>query len=91
MIDAKQLARFSMSACVRGTVRQGAKLEAGGTFGGLRLRTHGAVLGEAGHVASVDDEPFGPLVNLVTFNSDEEAIALANPGQGGAVGRGHQP
>jgi hypothetical protein len=32
---------------------------------------------------SFDEEPFGPLVNLVTFRSDDEAVALANHSQGG--------
>ena len=32
---------------------------------------------------SFDEEPFGPVVNLVTFGSDDEAVALANTSQGG--------
>jgi benzaldehyde dehydrogenase (NAD) len=30
-----------------------------------------------------DEEPFGPLVNLVTFRTDDEAVELANNSQGG--------
>jgi benzaldehyde dehydrogenase (NAD) len=80
MIDAKQLARFD--AVVQETVRQGAKLEAGGTFDGLCYKPT-VLSGVKPGMRSFDDEPFGPLVNLVTFNSDEEAIALANTSQGG--------
>jgi benzaldehyde dehydrogenase (NAD) len=32
---------------------------------------------------SFDHETFGPVVNLATFRTDEEAVALANQSQGG--------
>jgi benzaldehyde dehydrogenase (NAD) len=80
MIDAKQLARFD--ALVHETVKQGAKLEAGGTFDGLCYKPT-VLSGVKPGMRSFDEEPFGPLVNLVTFRSDEEAIALANNSQGG--------
>jgi benzaldehyde dehydrogenase (NAD) len=32
---------------------------------------------------SFDEETFGPVVNLATFRTDEEAVALANQSQGG--------
>ena len=32
---------------------------------------------------SFDDETFGPVVNLVSFQTDDEAVALANQGHGG--------
>jgi benzaldehyde dehydrogenase (NAD) len=80
MIDAKQLARFD--ALVHQTVQQGATLEAGGTFEGLCYKPT-VLSGVKPGMRSFDDEPFGPLVNLVTFGSDDEAVALANNSQGG--------
>ena len=34
-------------------------------------------------IRSFDEEPFGPVANLVTFRTDEEAVQLANTSQGG--------
>lgn len=34
-------------------------------------------------IRSFDEEPFGPVVNLVTFRSDDEGAQLANTSQGG--------
>lgn len=80
MIDAKQLQRFD--AVVKDTVKQGAKLEAGGSFEGLCYKPT-VLSGVKPGMRSFDEEPFGPLVNLVTFRSDEEAVELANNSQGG--------
>jgi len=80
MIDARQLARFD--AVVKDTVAAGATLEAGGTFEGLCYKPT-VLSGVRPGMRSFDEEPFGPLVNLVTFGSDDEALALANTGQGG--------
>ncbi|WP_295542793.1 aldehyde dehydrogenase family protein [uncultured Pseudacidovorax sp.] len=80
MIDAKQLARFD--AIVQDTLRQGATLEAGGTHEGLCYRPT-VLSGVRPGMRSFDEEPFGPLVNLVTFGSDDEAVALANRSEGG--------
>lgn len=80
MIDAKQLQRFD--AVVKDTVKQGAKLEAGGSFEGLCYKPT-VLSGVKPGMRSFDEEPFGPLVNLVTFRTDEEAVELANNSQGG--------
>jgi benzaldehyde dehydrogenase (NAD) len=80
MIDAKQLARFD--ALVHETVQQGATLEAGGTFEGLCYKPT-VLSGVKPGMRSFDEEPFGPLVNLVTFHTDDEAVTLANNSQGG--------
>ncbi|AVS91242.1 benzaldehyde dehydrogenase [Paracidovorax avenae] len=80
MIDARQLARFD--AIVQDTVRQGATLEAGGTHDGLCYRPT-VLSGVRPGMRSFDEEPFGPLVNLVTFQTDDEAVALANHSEGG--------
>jgi benzaldehyde dehydrogenase (NAD) len=80
MIDSRQLARFD--ALVQETVKQGATLEAGGTHEGLCYKPT-VLSGVKPGMRSFDEEPFGPVVNLVTFSSDDEAVALANTGQGG--------
>lgn len=80
MIDAKQLAHFD--AVVKESVQQGATLEAGGTHEGLCYKPT-VLSGVRPGMRSFDEEPFGPVVNLVTFSSDEEAVRLANTSQGG--------
>ncbi len=80
MIDARQLGRFD--AMVQESIQAGAKLEAGGSHEGLCYQPT-VLSGVKPGMRTFDDEPFGPLVNLVTFGSDEEAVALANHSQGG--------
>jgi benzaldehyde dehydrogenase (NAD) len=80
MIDAKQLRRFD--AVVKDSVGQGAKLEAGGTHEGLCYRPT-VLSGVRPGMRAFDEEPFGPLANLVTFRTDDEAVELANTSQGG--------
>src|SRR5690606_14313700 len=79
-IDARQLSHFD--AVVHDTVKQGATLEAGGTHEGLCYRPT-VLSGVRPGMRSFDEEPFGPVANLVTFTTDDEAIALANTSQGG--------
>lgn len=80
LIDKKQLDRFD--AVVKGTIEAGAKLEAGGSYEGLFYKPT-VLSGVRPGMRSFDEEPFGPLINLVTFRNDEEAVALANNSQGG--------
>lgn len=80
MIDARQLQRFDQ--LVKDTVAQGAQLDAGGSHEGLCYRPT-VLSGVKPGMRSFDEEPFGPLVNLVRFASDEEAVSLANNSQGG--------
>lgn len=80
MIDAKQLQRFDQ--VIQDSVAQGAKLEAGGTYEGLCYKPT-VLSGVKPGIRSFDEEPFGPVVNLVTFRTDEEAVQLANTSQGG--------
>jgi benzaldehyde dehydrogenase (NAD) len=68
MIDARQL--------------QGAKLEAGGTHEGL-CYSPTVLSGVKPGMRAFDEEPFGPVANLVTFRTDDEAVELANRSQGG--------
>ncbi|QLA79340.1 aldehyde dehydrogenase family protein [Acidovorax sp. JMULE5] len=80
MIDAKQLQRFDQ--LIKDSVAQGAKLEAGGTYDGLCYKPT-VLSGVKPGIRSFDEEPFGPVVNLVTFRTDDEAVQLANTSQGG--------
>lgn len=80
MIDARQLLRFD--TLVKDSVEQGARLEAGGTHEGLCYRPT-VLSGVKPGMRAFDEEPFGPLVNLVTFRTDDEAVELANTSQGG--------
>ena len=80
MIDAKQLQRFDQ--LIQDSVAQGATLEAGGTYEGLCYKPT-VLSGVKPGIRSFDEEPFGPVVNLVTFRTDDEAVQLANTSQGG--------
>ncbi|MDP3884506.1 benzaldehyde dehydrogenase [Hydrogenophaga sp.] len=80
MIDAKQLKHFD--DVIQDSIKQGAVLEAGGTYEGLCYKPT-VLSGVKPGIRSFDEEPFGPVVNLVTFSTDEEAVQLANTSQGG--------
>jgi benzaldehyde dehydrogenase (NAD) len=80
MIDSKQLQRFD--AVVHATVKQGATLEAGGRYEGLAYQPT-VLSGVKPGMLAFDEEPFGPVASLITFASDDEAVALANHSQGG--------
>ncbi|MBT9552958.1 MAG: benzaldehyde dehydrogenase [Hydrogenophaga sp.] len=80
MIDAKQLKHFD--DVIQDSIKQGAVLEAGGTFEGLFYKPT-VLSGVKPGIRSFDEEPFGPVVNLVTFRTDDEAVQLANTSQGG--------
>lgn len=80
MIDAKQLKHFD--DVIQDSIKQGAVLEAGGTYEGLCYKPT-VLSGVKPGIRSFDEEPFGPVVNLVTFRTDDEAVQLANTSQGG--------
>jgi len=80
IIDAKQLQRFDK--LIHDSVGQGARLEAGGTYEGLAYKPS-VLSGVKPGMRAFDEEPFGPVANLVTFRTDEEAVQLANTSQGG--------
>ncbi len=75
LIDAKQ--RDRVHAIVQDSVKAGAKLEAGGTFDGLFYKPT-VLSGVKPGMRVFDEETFGPVINLITYQTDEEAIALAN-------------
>ena len=75
MINARQVARAH--AIVHDSVRAGATLEAGGTHDGLYYKPT-VLSGVRPGMRAFDEEVFGPVVNLSTFATDDEAVALAN-------------
>jgi benzaldehyde dehydrogenase (NAD) len=75
MINARQVARAL--AIVQDSVKAGAKLEAGGTAEGLFFKPT-VLSGLKAGMRAFDEEVFGPVVNISTFSSDDEAVALAN-------------
>ncbi|MEO8804961.1 MAG: benzaldehyde dehydrogenase [Burkholderiaceae bacterium] len=75
MINARQVARAH--AIVLDSVKAGAKLEAGGTHDGLFYKPT-VLSGVRPGMRAFDEEVFGPVVNLTTFATDDEAVALAN-------------
>lgn len=80
LIDARQ--RDRVHATIHDSVKAGAKLLAGGTFDGLFYKP--TVLSDVKPgMPCHDHEIFGPVLNLITFKTDDEAVALANNHQGG--------
>ncbi|MDO8252594.1 MAG: benzaldehyde dehydrogenase [Rhodoferax sp.] len=79
LIDARQ--RDRVHAIVQDSVRAGARLEAGGTFEGLFYKPT-VLTGVKPGMRVFDEETFGPVANIITYQTDEEAIALANNNTG---------
>jgi benzaldehyde dehydrogenase (NAD) len=80
LIDERQ--RDRVHGTVQASVQAGAQLLAGGTYEGLFYKPT-VLAGVKPGMPSFDEETFGPVVNLATFKTDDEAVALANQGQGG--------
>lgn len=80
MIDEGQLQR--VHRMVQESVRLGAILETGGAFEGPFYQPTVLTNVRPG-MPVFDQETFGPVANVVAFESDEEAVALANRSQGG--------
>jgi benzaldehyde dehydrogenase (NAD) len=69
--------RDRVHAIVQDSIREGAKLEAGGTFDKLFYKP--TVLSAVRPtMRAFREEVFGPVANIITFKTDDEAIALAN-------------
>ena len=80
LIDARQ--RDRVHAIVQDSVKAGARLLAGGTYDGLFYKP--TVLADVKPgMRCLDEEVFGPVLNLITFRTDDEAVALANDHAGG--------
>jgi benzaldehyde dehydrogenase (NAD) len=75
LISKAQLERAD--SIVQDTLKAGAKLEAGGTYEGLFYQP--TVLSRvAPGMRAFEEELFAPVVALTTFETDEEAVSLAN-------------
>ena len=79
LIDSRQ--RDRVHTMVQESVAAGAKLMAGGTSDGLFYKPTVLTDVKAG-MRVYDEEVFGPVANIITFKTDEEAVALANNHQG---------
>ena len=83
IVNEKQLAR--VDGIVRRSVDQGARLVVGGTHEGLFYKP--TVLTDVtSSQAAWREEIFGPVAPVVTFDSDDEALALANDSEYGLTG-----
>jgi benzaldehyde dehydrogenase (NAD) len=69
--------RDRVHTIVTQAVSEGAKLEAGGTYDGL-FYAPTVLSGVRPSMRAFREEIFGPVANIVSFSSDEEAISLAN-------------
>jgi benzaldehyde dehydrogenase (NAD) len=83
IVNEKQLAR--VDGIVRRSVDGGAQLRVGGTHEGLFYRP--TVLTDVTRdLPAWTDEIFGPVAPIVTFDTDDEALALANDSEYGLTG-----
>jgi benzaldehyde dehydrogenase (NAD) len=83
IVNQKQLER--VDGIVRRSVEAGARLVVGGTHEGLFYRP--TVLADVtGDHAAWREEVFGPVAPVVVFDTDEEALALANDSEYGLAG-----
>lgn len=80
LIDERQ--RDRVHAVVQSSVQAGARLLAGGTYEGLFYKPT-VLAGVKPGMRAHDEEVFGPVLNLMTFSTDDEAVALANDHAGG--------
>ena len=83
LINARQAEK--VEAIIQDSINAGAKLEAGGKREGLFFSPTVLSNVKPG-MRCFDEEIFGPVVNIVTFSNDEEAIALANNTEYGLAG-----
>jgi len=79
LIDAKQ--RDRVHAIVQDSIAAGAQLLAGGSSDGLFYKPT-VLAGVKAGMRVYDEEVFGPVANIITFKTDDEAVALANNHQG---------
>lgn len=80
LIDERQ--RDRVHALVQQSVQAGAQLLAGGTYEGLFYKPT-VLAGVKRGMRAHDEEVFGPVLNLISFKTDDEAVALANDHAGG--------
>jgi benzaldehyde dehydrogenase (NAD) len=75
MINERQLRRFH--SILEDSVRAGAEIEAGGHYRGL-FHEATVLSGVRPGMRAFDEESFGPVASVISFDSDEEALELAN-------------
>jgi len=75
LISARQ--RDRVHAIVQDSVKQGAQLAAGGSYDQLFYKPT-VLTGVQPGMRAFDEEVFGPVASVVTFSSEDEAVALAN-------------
>ena len=83
IVNEKQLAR--VDGIVRRSIEGGARLVEGGTHEGLFYRPT-VLTGVTRELPAWRDEIFGPVAPVVVFDTDEEALALANDSDYGLTG-----
>jgi benzaldehyde dehydrogenase (NAD) len=69
--------RDRVHAIVSQAISEGAQLRAGGTYEGLFYKPT-VLRGVRPSMRAFREEVFGPVANITTFASDDEAVALAN-------------
>ena len=79
VINERQLER--VKSIVTDSVAAGAKIETGGNNKGL-FHEATVLSGVKPGMRAFDEELFGPVTSLITFGTDEEAVALANKHEG---------
>jgi benzaldehyde dehydrogenase (NAD) len=67
---------------VQDSIAAGATRLAGGTYEGLFYRPT-VLSGVRPGMRAFDEEVFGPVANIISFGTDDEAVELANNSQGG--------
>jgi benzaldehyde dehydrogenase (NAD) len=83
IVNQKQLER--VDGIVRRSIEGGARLVVGGTHDGLYYRP--TVLADVStELPAWTDEIFGPVAPVVVFDTDDEAVALANDSEYGLTG-----
>lgn len=75
LINERQLQR--VHSIVQDSIKAGARLEAGGSYEGLFYKPT-VLAGVKPGMRAFEEEVFGPVANIVTFKTDDEAVALAN-------------
>jgi benzaldehyde dehydrogenase (NAD) len=69
--------RDRVHAIVNQAISEGAKLQAGGSYEGLFYKPT-VLSGVRPSMRAFREEVFGPVANITTFATDDEAVALAN-------------
>ena len=80
LIDSKQLQR--VHALVHDSVAAGAQLLAGGKYEQLFYQPT-VLAGVKPGMRVFDEEIFGPVASIISFKTEDEAVALANNSEGG--------